>query len=163
MNDWISQETLLTEGYRHCAKLTWNYGTTYFWGAALLPKPQRKHVYAVYALCRLADDIVDLPNDQHTSSPEPNQMRAGPVAGLESGASTSSARISDLSTSSTHLRLRQAQPTFVPSPIPRSLSLTPSSLPRIETQQSVPASRSLPISSEAAWTQGAVPTPSWQR
>ena len=77
MNDWISQETLLTEGYRHCAKLTWNYGTTYFWGAALLPKPQRKHVYAVYALCRLADDIVDLPNDQHTSSPEPNQMRAG--------------------------------------------------------------------------------------
>ena len=35
------------------------YGTTYFWGAALLPKPQRRHVYAVYALCRLADDIVD--------------------------------------------------------------------------------------------------------
>jgi 15-cis-phytoene synthase len=95
MNDWISQETLLTEGYRHCAKLTWSYGTTYFWGAALLPKPQRKHVYAVYALCRLADDIVDLPTDQHTSPPEPNQMRAGSVAGLESGASTSSARIFD--------------------------------------------------------------------
>ena len=64
MNDWISQETLLTEGYRQCAKLTWRYGTTYFWGAALLPRPQRKHVYAVYALCRLADDIVDLPNER---------------------------------------------------------------------------------------------------
>ena len=77
MNDWMSTEALLTEGYRLCAKITWRYGTTYFWGAALLPKPQRKHVYAVYALCRLADDIVDLPD------------------GLASGASTSSARISD--------------------------------------------------------------------
>ena len=65
MSDWNSYEALLTEGYRHCAKLTWRYGTTYFWGAALLPKPQRKHVYAVYALCRLADDIVDLPNGDH--------------------------------------------------------------------------------------------------
>ena len=50
-----------SEGYRRCAQLTWQYGTTYFWGAVLLPRRQRKHVYAVYALCRLADDIVDLP------------------------------------------------------------------------------------------------------
>ena len=49
----------LAEGYRRCARLTWRYGTTYFWGAALLPKPRRQHVHAVYALCRLADDIVD--------------------------------------------------------------------------------------------------------
>src|SRR4029453_7767725 len=72
----MSKEAFLTEGYRRCAKITWRYGTTYFWGAALLPKPQRKHVYAVYALCRLADDIVDLPNEP------------------ESGASTSSAHTS---------------------------------------------------------------------
>ncbi len=65
VSDWISYEALLTEGYRRCARLTWRYGTTYFWGAVLLPKPQRKHVYAIYALCRLADDIVDLPNGQH--------------------------------------------------------------------------------------------------
>ena len=71
MSDWISYEALLTEGYRRCAKLTWRYGTTYFWGAALLPKPQRKHVHAVYALCRLADDIVDLPNGQYPIHPEP--------------------------------------------------------------------------------------------
>ena len=38
MSDWNSDEALLTEGYRRCAKLTWRYGTTYFWGAALLPK-----------------------------------------------------------------------------------------------------------------------------
>jgi 15-cis-phytoene synthase len=68
VSDWISYEALLTDGYRRCAKLTWRYGTTYFWGAALLPKPQRKHVHAIYALCRLADDIVDLPNG---TAPEP--------------------------------------------------------------------------------------------
>ena len=63
----------LREGYRRCAELTWRYGTTYFWGAALLPRRSRRHVYAVYALCRLADDIVDLPD----SSPELIQ-RASP-------------------------------------------------------------------------------------
>ena len=111
MSDWNSYEALLTEGYRRCAKLTWRYGTTYFWGAALLPKPQRKHVHAVYALCRLADDIVDLPNGQQPSHPEPSQMRPEPVEGHQSGASTSSAHISDdaipdqsgASTSSAHI------------------------------------------------------------
>ena len=39
-------------------------------GRRLAPRPQRKHVYAVYALCRLADDIVDLPNGQHAMRPE---------------------------------------------------------------------------------------------
>jgi phytoene/squalene synthetase len=51
----------LAEGYRRCAELTRRHGTTYFWGAAILPKEQRRHVHAVYALCRLADDIVDAP------------------------------------------------------------------------------------------------------
>src|SRR5215212_9481794 len=63
----------LREGYRRCSELTWRYGTTYFWGAALLPRRSRRHVYAIYALCRLADDIVDLPD----SSPELIQ-RASP-------------------------------------------------------------------------------------
>ncbi len=49
----------LAAGYAECARLTREYGTTYFWGAVLLAKPQRRHVHAVYALCRLADDIVD--------------------------------------------------------------------------------------------------------
>ena len=76
MSDWMSYEALLTEGYRRCARLTWRYGTTYFWGAVLLPKPQRKHVYAIYALCRLADDTVDLPNGQHPIGYEPDIVPA---------------------------------------------------------------------------------------
>jgi phytoene synthase len=54
----------LAEGYRQCAQLTWRHGTTYFWGAALLPAERRRHVHAIYALCRLADDIVDLPEPE---------------------------------------------------------------------------------------------------
>jgi hypothetical protein len=88
MNDWVSQEALLTEGYRRCANLTLQYGTTHFWGAALLPRPQRKHVDAVYALCRLANDIVDLPNGQHPLHSEHVEER-------ESEGSTSSAYDSD--------------------------------------------------------------------
>jgi phytoene synthase len=58
-----AEDRHLREGYRRAAKLTWRYGTTYYWGAALLPRARRRHVHAVYALCRLADDIVD---DQQT-------------------------------------------------------------------------------------------------
>ena len=55
------EEALLREGYRRCARITRTRGTTYHWGARLLPPASRRHVYAVYALCRLADDIVDAP------------------------------------------------------------------------------------------------------
>lgn len=61
--DGSAQAAKLATGYAECARLTWRHGTTYFWGAALLRKERRRHVYAVYALCRLADDIVD---DQQT-------------------------------------------------------------------------------------------------
>jgi len=44
-----------------CRQITWQYGTTYYWGARILPPRQRYDVYAVYALCRSADDIVDAP------------------------------------------------------------------------------------------------------
>ncbi len=49
----------LAASYRRCERLTWRYGTTYYWGAMLLPAQSRRHVHAVYALCRLADDVVD--------------------------------------------------------------------------------------------------------
>ncbi len=52
----------LRDGYRECARLTRQHGTTYHWGAMLLPAARRHHVHAVYALCRLADDIVDAPD-----------------------------------------------------------------------------------------------------
>ena len=107
MSGWNSYEALLTEGYRECARLTWRYGTTYFWGAALLAKAQRKHVHAVYALCRLADDIVDLPSPSNSgaltgsvqttnnSSPPTGSahISSSPQISISPGASTGSADI----------------------------------------------------------------------
>ena len=55
------KDEVLGRGYAECTRLTRAYGTTYYWGALLLPRSQRRHVHAVYALCRLADDIVDAP------------------------------------------------------------------------------------------------------
>lgn len=60
----------LAEGYRRCAELTRRHGTTYYWGARLLPPRQRVDVYAVYALCRLADDIVDEPEKVDVAVPD---------------------------------------------------------------------------------------------
>lgn len=59
----------LAAGYRRCAQLTRHHGTTYYWGALLLPRAQRRDVYTVYALCRLADDIVDEPERVGLSVP----------------------------------------------------------------------------------------------
>lgn len=67
----------LAEGYRRCAELTRRYGTTYYWGAAVLPVAQRRHVHAVYALCRLADDIVDAEGATRAESVAATTARLG--------------------------------------------------------------------------------------
>lgn len=54
------RDPLLETGYRRCAALARRHGRTYYWGTRLLPRERRRHVHAVYALARLADDIVDL-------------------------------------------------------------------------------------------------------
>lgn len=62
-------DEMLRRGYARSAELTKQYGTTYYWGALLLPRRQRRDVYTVYALCRLADDIVDEPERVDASVP----------------------------------------------------------------------------------------------
>ena len=44
---------------RVCRRVNRRHGVTYFWAAQLLGPEQRRHVHALYALCRRADDIVD--------------------------------------------------------------------------------------------------------
>jgi phytoene synthase len=73
--DGSAEAAKLAVGYKECGRLTWRHGTTYFWGAALLPKERRRHVYAVYALCRLADDIVDDQTTIDTADPADTAAR----------------------------------------------------------------------------------------
>ncbi len=82
---------LLEEGYRRCARLTRQHGTTYFWGAALLPRSQRRDVYAVYALCRLADDIVDEPGRTDGDEADPAERLARFADGFRSSLAAGSA------------------------------------------------------------------------
>ncbi|MFL6080832.1 MAG: phytoene/squalene synthase family protein, partial [Ornithinibacter sp.] len=55
----VTSPEVLAAGYARCAQVTREFGTTYYWGARLLPAASRRHVHAVYTLARLADDIVD--------------------------------------------------------------------------------------------------------
>jgi phytoene synthase len=49
----------LDASYRRCREITRAAGTTYFWASLVLPRLVRHHVWALYAFCRVADDIVD--------------------------------------------------------------------------------------------------------
>jgi phytoene synthase len=51
--------TTLDASYRRCRDITRRAGTTYFWASLVLPRLVRHHVWALYAFCRVADDIVD--------------------------------------------------------------------------------------------------------
>lgn len=49
----------LDASYARCRELARRHGTTYYASTFLLPRRKRPHVWALYAFCRQADDIVD--------------------------------------------------------------------------------------------------------
>ncbi|MGX1264986.1 phytoene synthase [Rossellomorea marisflavi] len=49
----------ISAAYDHCESVIKHHSKTFFRAFSLLPKNQRKAVWAVYAFCRRADDIVD--------------------------------------------------------------------------------------------------------
>lgn len=51
------------------AQLLRKHGTTYWWGTLLLPREQARDVAAIYAVCRVADDLVD-------EQPDPSRAKA---------------------------------------------------------------------------------------
>jgi 15-cis-phytoene synthase len=51
----------LAEAYRHCAEVVRASGSSFASAFWMLPRPRRDALHAVYAFCRLADDIADDP------------------------------------------------------------------------------------------------------
>jgi phytoene synthase len=51
----------LAEAYGHCARLTRRSGSSFAAAFWMLPPPRRRALHAIYAFCRLADDIADDP------------------------------------------------------------------------------------------------------
>ncbi|MSQ11608.1 MAG: squalene synthase HpnD [Dehalococcoidia bacterium] len=49
------------EAYAHCQQVTRAAAKNFYYAFITLPKPQRQAIYAVYAFCRVCDDIADGP------------------------------------------------------------------------------------------------------
>ena len=96
VSDWNSYEAQLAEGYRRCAKLTWRYGTTYFWGATLLPKPQRKHVHASMPCAGWPMTLLISQMEINLAALSPAIYALEPGEAPESGSSTSSTHNTDV-------------------------------------------------------------------
>ncbi len=54
-------ELNIAEAYRDCAEITRRSGSSFASAFWMLPKPKRNALHAIYAFCRLADDIADDP------------------------------------------------------------------------------------------------------
>jgi phytoene synthase len=52
----------LRAAYEHCAEVLQRSGSSFAAAFWMLPAPQRRALHAVYAFCRLADDVADDPN-----------------------------------------------------------------------------------------------------
>ena len=68
----------LAEAYAACRQLAKRHGTTYYWSSLVLPAVTRHHVWALYAFCRHADDIVDCPG-----ADDPGEALDGLAADLD--------------------------------------------------------------------------------
>jgi phytoene synthase len=51
----------LAAAYAHCARVTRSSGSSFAAAFWMLPAPRRRALHAIYAFCRLADDIADDP------------------------------------------------------------------------------------------------------
>jgi len=51
----------VANAYRYCEKVTRRSGSSFSAAFWMLPKPKRRALHAIYAFCRLADDIADDP------------------------------------------------------------------------------------------------------
>ena len=49
----------------HVESLVRKSGTSFFWAMRFLPPDKRNAMFAVYAFCRIVDDIADDPGDEH--------------------------------------------------------------------------------------------------
>ncbi|RPI87476.1 MAG: phytoene/squalene synthase family protein [Chloroflexi bacterium] len=53
----------LDSAYRYCSNLTEEHSRSFFLASAFLPPQKRRAMHALYAFCRIADDIVDHPGE----------------------------------------------------------------------------------------------------
>lgn len=67
LNSSEFHSTDLNQAYKFCEDLAKSHYENFPVGSVLIPKPMRKHFYAIYAFSRMADDIAD---ENLTTTPE---------------------------------------------------------------------------------------------
>jgi phytoene synthase len=66
-NDTVTKEPLahnehqLEQAYQYCEALTKHHSKTFYIASSLISKPKRRAIRALYAFCRVSDDLVDQP------------------------------------------------------------------------------------------------------
>ncbi|MCC5934283.1 MAG: squalene/phytoene synthase family protein [Candidatus Cyclonatronum sp.] len=55
--------TELRQAYTHCRLITREYAKTFYMATRLLPNKKQRSIFAIYALCRFIDDLVDEAED----------------------------------------------------------------------------------------------------
>jgi 15-cis-phytoene synthase len=60
----ITDQKALAKSYQTCASLTREHSKTFFLASSLLPAHKRRAAQALYAFCRISDNIVDCPEDE---------------------------------------------------------------------------------------------------
>ena len=64
----VGDAALLARAYQHCTDLTSIHSRSFFLASSLLPAEQRKGIRALYAFCRISDDIVDGDGDNRRAA-----------------------------------------------------------------------------------------------
>jgi 15-cis-phytoene synthase len=72
----VAEEHLIDEAYAHCDRLTAQHSRSFHMASSLLPTEKRRAVRALYAFCRITDDIVDCPQTDIQSALEQWRQRA---------------------------------------------------------------------------------------
>ena len=63
-----SSSQLLGKAYEHCKYITQHHSRTFYMASSLLPPMKRRAVHALYAVCRITDDIVDQAESEKADS-----------------------------------------------------------------------------------------------
>jgi 15-cis-phytoene synthase len=58
----LSDRVLLDRAYAHCGHITARHSRSFYRASSFLPPEKRRAVRALYAFCRITDDIVDCPD-----------------------------------------------------------------------------------------------------
>lgn len=72
------------DAYRHCAELTREHSRTFYMSSGLLPGEMRSAARALYAFCRITDDIVDQPGGDVAIEARLNELQQWRRNSLES-------------------------------------------------------------------------------